>query len=200
MRAASKYISAILLVVAGVLVFGSCKDDTTDPAVPRNVISGVADGRSFTATRVGTAKDSNDVFLMGGSLGRSGSFLAAFAGREETEYQIAEEGALVALTNYLNELIARDSFFIDTMALEEIFSDSTQLLPDGTAFIYYIPDQVPYFSRRGNITLTRFDGSINRIYGSMEGEFINAEGGPKYLNAFFEDMFYVDCPLVNSCF
>jgi hypothetical protein len=192
-----------IFLAASLLIFivASCKNDADmDPgSTARNVISGVADGIDFRSFNMVSIKDSNDVFIMVGTLGRGGSILAAFAGTEEMEYPIAEEGSLAALTNYLNELIAADSFFIDTTALQEIFSDSAQLLPDGTSFIFYVPDEIPFFSVRGNITLNHFDGTINRIYGTLEGEFINADDGPKYINSVFEDLFYVDCPLVTNC-
>jgi hypothetical protein len=191
---------ASALLLAGILFLTACDDNTDTPQPePRNLISGVADGIVFRSTDVASVKDSSDIFLMAGSMGFAGTFLAAFNGREEMEYPIAEEGALVDLTNYLNELIAADSFFIDTSALEAIFSDSAQLLPRGTSFIYYIPQQTPFFSRRGNITLSTFDGAINRIFGTMEGEFINAADGPKYINAAFKDVFYLDCPALDNC-
>lgn len=192
---------ALLAVLSSALfVLASCGDDAiTDPNQPRNLVTGVADGVSFASYFVGTVKDSNDVFLMAGSMGPGGSFLAAFSGREEMEYPVAEDGALVALTNYLNDLIAADSFFIDTSALQTVFSDSAQLLPEGKSFMFFIPEETPFFSRRGNITLSSFDATINRIYGTFEGEFINAEEGPKYINASFEDVFYIDCPQVDEC-
>ena len=188
----------ILCLLLGIC--SGCKEDAvTTTAAARNVISGVADGIAFSSTNLAAIKDSSNVFLMVGTLGNSGSILAAFNGREEREYEIAQEGALVALTTYLDDLIASDSFFVDTIALQQIFSDSAQLLPSGTAYIFYIPDETPFFSRRGNITLTTFDGTINRIYGMIEGEFINADEGPKYINAAFEDIFYLDCPVATDC-
>ena len=186
-----------LMVLLG---FVSCSDDITDDVVskPRNLFAGVADGRDFKTTSMLSIKDSSDIFLMIGRMNGNQSLLAAFNGKEEKEYPVADEGPLADLAEYLNGLIM-DSLEIDTSILEDIFADSAELIPPGTSFMFYGIGEELYFSTRGSIYLTTFDGTINRTYGTIEAEFTNALSGVKYINALFEDVFFLDCPSLENC-
>lgn len=198
-RSISRWPVLFLAVLAGALLLQACNDDgATAVPDPRNLFEGVADGKNFKTTGIISIKDSSDVFLVVGRMLGNHTVLAAFNGREETTYPIADEGPLATLAEFLNQLQS-DSVVIDTTLLQEIFSDSAQLIPPGSSFLVYGIGEVQYFSNRGQIELSRFDGTINRIYGRMEVECVNALDGPKYLNAFFEDVFYLDCPTLDNC-
>jgi len=190
----------ILVVLTSGILFYSCSEDTpiTSDVVPRNLWEGVADGKDFKTTGVISVKDSSNIFLMIGRMLGNHIVLAAFNGKEEQEYNVADDGPLAELAEYLSELIA-DSMAIDTSILQEIFADSAQLIPPGSSYIIYGIGEDLYFASRGNIRLSTFDGTINRIYGTLEAEMVNAEEDPKYLNAFFEDVFYLDCATLENC-
>lgn len=193
-------LGSLLLVLAFALAGTACQPVSTgDSSDPRNLFSGVADGSSFSNSGLVALKDSTDIFLLVGNLPNSGGILAAFNGRTTTEYPIASTGALPSLSNYLDGLIAADSFFIDTVVLQQIFSDSAILLTPGSSFIFISRGEEAWFSRRGNITLSIFDPTINRIYGTIEAEYSNALSGPRYINAIFEDVFFFDCATLEDC-
>lgn len=187
------------LLIPAALVFACSNDPLTTDEEARNVVSGVADGVAFETTGFFALKDSADNFLMAGNFPGNGSLLAGFSGRVETEYPIATSGGLPSLAVYLDELIGADSFYIDTIALQEIFTDSVQFLPAGSSFLFYTRDSSTWFSRRGSITLSTFDPTINRLYGTIEAEFANTLSGPIYINAAFEDILFYDCAGFSDC-
>lgn len=188
------------IVLIGVIAFTSCKADVvSDDTVARNLVAGIWNGESFASTSWFCVKQADDVFLLTGSVGPGNTVLASFNGNDEQEYPEAENGALVLLTEYLNDLISGDSLNIDTMAIEQAFSDSAELIPDGSSFMFVIGDDGLFFSSQSSIELHVFDASINRLYGKLNGEFVNAVDGPVYLSATFDDVFYLDCASLSTC-
>ena len=188
------------MLLVGIISLTGCKNDVaSDEAVARNLATGIWNGASFASTSWFCVKEADDIFLLTGSIGEGNTLLASWNGKEMQEYPEAEDGALVLLTEYLNDLIAGDSLNIDTMAIEQAFSDSAELIPQGSSFMFVLGTDGLFFSSQSSIELDVFDGSINRLYGTVNGEFINAVNGPIYLTASFEDLFYLDCASFNSC-
>jgi len=194
-------LGCLALLIAGSAMLYSCSDDTAvdSEVTPRNLFAGVADGKDFKTTGVLSVKDSSDIFIMIGRMLGTQTILAAFNGKAEQEYTIADDGPLATLADYLSDIITDSTAVIDTAILEEIFTDSAQLIPPGSSYIIYGIGEDLYFSSRGNITLSTFDGTINRIHGTMEAEFLNPVEGVKYINAYFEDVFFLDCASLENC-
>lgn len=178
------------------LVFSSCKKDIIEDSVPRNYFEGVADGFPFSNTTPKLFKDKNDLFTFIGNGANGVAIFSVINGKEEKEYP-ATQGDLLTSAQDLDAISSLDSSFSETAIL--LIAASLETLPEGESFTLLYSQGKAYYSNRGSITINRYDGSINRLYGNFDVEAINLLDGPQYIQAYFEDVFYIDCPDPGLC-
>jgi hypothetical protein len=188
------YLYAIALI--GNLIFTSCGKEETDVEPPRNFFSGVMDGTAFANTSLSVFKDTSDIFTMIGGTGNGITLIAFVNGRTVTEYPITQ-GVLLDVSELLDQTISLDSAFIDS--IQTLITEGINNLPVGECFAILFSNGEVYYSNRGGFTLTNFNGVINRIDGLLDFEMVNIPSGTRYVQAFFEDVYYIDCPGIGLC-
>ena len=185
---------AILVYFVG---FGlvSCSDNTEETTIPRNYFEGVMDGRAFSNNNLRAYKSNEDFFTFTANIGNGISMIAFVNGKAEEEYE-ATQGSLFEVSELLDQTLSLDTFLIDSI---QTILNTGSGMPIGECYSILISENNFYYSNRGSITLTRFDGSINRIYGEIDLELKNILNGTRYIQAFFEDVYYNDCPEIGIC-
>jgi hypothetical protein len=174
----------------------SCGKDEAEIVFPRNYFSGVMDGTAFANTSIAVFKDTNDVFTFVGGTGSGISLIAFVNGKDLLEYPVTQ-GVLLDVSELLDQTVSLDSTFLDS--IQSLITVGGNNLPVGESYAILIAEGSIYYSNRGSFTLTLFDGVANRIDGLIDFEMINIPNGPRYVQAFFEDVYYTDCPQIGIC-
>ena len=187
------FLGSLLLVI----LIGSCKTESVDQTIPRNYFEGVADGIPFTNSSAKLFKDNEDLFTFISPAANGISLFAVVHGRETKEYP-ATQGDIHELALQLDSATVLDTSFTETVLL--LIQTSLDALPEGESFVLLFSQNQVYYSNRGSISITQYDGSINRLFGDFDIETFNILFGPKYIQATFEDVFFTDCPDPGLCF
>lgn len=191
-----KYQLFIFSLLSILLVISGCKKDAVDETVPRNYFEGVADGLPFSNTTPKLFKDKNDLFTFIGNGANGVAIFSVINGKEEKEYP-ATQGDLLTSAQDLDAISSLDSSFAETAIL--LIAASLETLPEGESFTLLYSQGKAYYSNRGSVTIHQYDGSINRLYGNFDVETINVLDGLQYIQASFEDVFFLDCPDPGLC-
>ncbi len=193
-----KYKYCFPIIVLLLLSLVSCKNDADEETVVRNKFYGVADGIPFDNTSIGLFKDRSDKFTMFGNVINGISVFSVINGRELKEYPSNQE-ELLDLAMDLDINGGLDSTTI-TVSILLLIEASLTALPPGESFTLLFSGENVYYANRGSITLSHYDGSINRLFGDLDIELVNLTDGPRYIQATFEDVFFTDCPSPGLCF
>ncbi len=149
------------------------------------------DGRAFENTSLAAFKDTSDVFTFIGGTGNGITLIAFVNGKSTTEFPTTQ-GVLLEVSELLDQTV-----FVDS--IQSLITEGANNLPVGECYSILFSSGEIYYSNRGSFTLTRFDGISNRIDGLLDFEMINIPSGTRYVQAFFEDVYYIDCPAIGLC-
>ena len=200
MKAYPKPYALIIVMLFLILGLISCKDNIVVIPLAENSITGNVEGTTFTATDIEAAKDSNNLFTISGTINSDANFTLYFREDGSFNHPIEQDGSFSDLAEYLENLFntdppLADSLLLDSLlsGIEDILSDTDNLLSPNYSFVFYTIGGVIYYSLYGDFVVDAIDQELNRIDGTLTVKLGNFFGGRKDFMAVMEDIqFYED--------